>query len=254
MTGSTSPDFDVQVGRSSADLDASHRAGSHRSRPSSTVVTRVGKPRLTGRGASRARPILSAMSCEDGDCTHNWHYAPHRSLYGALELGRGIAVARLRHQKRQAELVYRCCARDTRWDWQVDSRCTYLARLLRDLRLDVAPLIVQLYACGPATCVACCYSTRNARRRYCRFICSTVNPRCGCWPSGTPRSPTTPAPGSPRCATTRSRTRRFASPQRNDSQHDSAVCCGVAQPVDQRREGSVRQVTGQHRQVCRRRG
>ncbi|WP_200211524.1 hypothetical protein [Micromonospora coerulea] len=89
------------------------------------------------------------MSCEDGDCPHKWHYAPHRSLYGALELGRGLAVARLRRQPQRAGLVYRCCSRDTRWDWQIDSRSTYLARLLRDLHLDVAPLIAQLYACGP---------------------------------------------------------------------------------------------------------
>ncbi|MGC5021350.1 hypothetical protein [Micromonospora sp. DT47] len=89
------------------------------------------------------------MGCEDGDCAHSWHYAPYRSLYGALELGRGVAVARLRHQRQRAELVYQCCGRDTRWDWQTDSRSTYLARLLRDLRLDVAPLIAQLHACGP---------------------------------------------------------------------------------------------------------
>ncbi|WP_327039623.1 hypothetical protein [Micromonospora maris] len=42
-----------------------------------------------------------------------------------------------------------CTGRDTRWDWQVDDRYTYLARLLHDLRLDLAPLVTQLRACGP---------------------------------------------------------------------------------------------------------
>ena len=31
----------------------------------------------------------------------------------------------------------------------LDDRCTYLARLVRDLRLDSAPLVAQLRACGP---------------------------------------------------------------------------------------------------------
>ncbi|WP_203901341.1 hypothetical protein [Virgisporangium aliadipatigenens] len=89
------------------------------------------------------------MTCESGDCPHSWHYAPHRSLRGALQRGRGLAVARLRDRPEDARLVYECTGRDARWDWQVDARCTYLARLLRDLRLDPAPLVAQLRACGP---------------------------------------------------------------------------------------------------------
>lgn len=93
--------------------------------------------------------MLAAMTCEGGDCPHEWHYAPSRSLLGALQRGRGLAVARLRDRPEHAPLVYECASRDTRWDWQVDDRCTYLARLLRDLRLDLGPLVVQLRACGP---------------------------------------------------------------------------------------------------------
>jgi hypothetical protein len=93
--------------------------------------------------------ILAAMSREDGDCAHDGHYAPYRSLRGALQRGRGIAVARLRHRPQRSDLVYECASRETRWDWQVDSRCTYLARLLRDLRLDPAALVERLSACGP---------------------------------------------------------------------------------------------------------
>lgn len=93
--------------------------------------------------------MLPAMTCESGDCPHDWHYPPYRSLLGALQRGRGLAVARLRDRPEHAPLVYECTSRDTRWDWQVDGRCTYLARLLRDLRLDLAPLVAQLRACGP---------------------------------------------------------------------------------------------------------
>jgi hypothetical protein len=93
--------------------------------------------------------MLAAMTVETGDHQHDWRYAPHDTLLGALQRGRGIAVARLRDQPEHAPLIYECISRDTRWDWQVDDRCTYLARLLRDLRLDPAPLVTQLRACGP---------------------------------------------------------------------------------------------------------
>jgi hypothetical protein len=73
-------------------------------------------------------------------------YAPVRSLLGALERGRGSAVAYLRHDPAQALLVYQCAAHDTRWDQHRDSRAGYLARLVRDLRLDPGPLIRQLHA------------------------------------------------------------------------------------------------------------
>ncbi|OHV57970.1 hypothetical protein [Pseudofrankia sp. BMG5.36] len=83
------------------------------------------------------------------DDPQDWHYAPSGTLHGALQRGHGIAVIKLRRDREQAGLVYACTSRDTRWDWQVDDRYTYLARLLRDLHLDPAPLITQLHACGP---------------------------------------------------------------------------------------------------------
>jgi len=48
-----------------------------------------------------------------------------------------------------SDLVWECLRRDYRWDWQVDDRYVYLARLVRDLRLDMAGLDRQLRACGP---------------------------------------------------------------------------------------------------------
>ncbi|WP_035924284.1 hypothetical protein [Pseudofrankia saprophytica] len=89
------------------------------------------------------------MSIEAEDIPPAWHYASYRSLLGELQRGHGIAVVRLRGQPEHAQIVYECTSRDTRWDWQVDNRRGYLARLLRDLRLDLAPLIAQLRACGP---------------------------------------------------------------------------------------------------------
>jgi hypothetical protein len=89
------------------------------------------------------------MISEGAGSPHDWQYAHSRSLRGALQRGRGIAVARLRDRPEDAELVYECTSRDTRWDDGLDNRCTYLARLIRDLRLDPAPLVAQLRACGP---------------------------------------------------------------------------------------------------------
>lgn len=83
------------------------------------------------------------------DSPNDWRYAPYRTLRGALQRGRGTAAARLRERPDRAQLVYECTSRDTRWDQQVDDRYTYLARLLRELRLDPTPLVRQLRACGP---------------------------------------------------------------------------------------------------------
>ena len=87
--------------------------------------------------------MLTVMNSDSADSPQDWHYAPYRSLRGALQRGSGIAVARLHAQPEQAQLVYECTSRDTRWDWQVDDRYTYLARLLRDLNLEPAPLVEQ---------------------------------------------------------------------------------------------------------------
>jgi hypothetical protein len=93
--------------------------------------------------------MLAVMTSEPESDPGGWRYAPYRSLRGALQRGRGIAVAELRDRPEHARLVYECTSRDTRWDWMVDDRYTYLARLLRDLSLDPAPLVAQLRACGP---------------------------------------------------------------------------------------------------------
>jgi hypothetical protein len=93
--------------------------------------------------------MLPLMTTDGAASADGWDYAPYRSTRGALQRGRGLAVARLRDRPERAELVYECTSRDTRWSRQVDARCGYLARLLRDLRLDPAPLIAQLRACGP---------------------------------------------------------------------------------------------------------
>lgn len=42
-------------------------------------------------------------------------------------------------------LVADCLRRDYRWDWQVDERDVYLARLVRDLRLPVEPIAARLF-------------------------------------------------------------------------------------------------------------
>jgi hypothetical protein len=76
----------------------------------------------------------------------SWHYAPHVTLRGALQRGRGIGVLRLRDHTDPAPLVYECAGRDTRWDSQVEDRPAWVARLLRDHRLDPAPLIARLRA------------------------------------------------------------------------------------------------------------
>ena len=89
------------------------------------------------------------MASNRRDSPSDWRYAPYRTLRGALQRGCGTAAVRLRDRPDQAQLVYECTSRDTRWDRQVDDRYTYLARRLRDLRLDLTPLVTQLRACGP---------------------------------------------------------------------------------------------------------
>jgi hypothetical protein len=47
------------------------------------------------------------------------------------------------------DLVMACIRRDHRWDWQVDDREIYLARLVRDLPLPVEAITARLYAAPP---------------------------------------------------------------------------------------------------------
>ena len=88
------------------------------------------------------------MSDEDEDApAHRWFYADTRTLEGALQRGRGAGALRaLRDPQQAAEAVYACIRRDHRWDWSIDERETYLARLVRDLGLDLAPITAQLWS------------------------------------------------------------------------------------------------------------
>ncbi|WP_052070056.1 hypothetical protein [Streptacidiphilus albus] len=88
------------------------------------------------------------MSNEDEDVpAHRWFYADTRTLEGALQRGRGVGALRaLKDPQQAAEAVYACIRRDHRWDWQIDERGTYLARLVRDLGLDTAPITAQLWS------------------------------------------------------------------------------------------------------------
>lgn len=62
-------------------------------------------------------------------------------------LGRGACQA---GSTRDAPaLVSACLRRDYRWDWGVDERDVYLARLVRDLRMPIAPIAAQLYEAPP---------------------------------------------------------------------------------------------------------
>jgi hypothetical protein len=90
------------------------------------------------------------MSQESDNPLHDWYYAGP-TLEGFLQRGHGIGVIRAMRQRddpRTAQVVYSCIARDHRWDWQVDERSVYLARLVRDLGLGTAPLIEQMWRTG----------------------------------------------------------------------------------------------------------
>jgi hypothetical protein len=73
-------------------------------------------------------------------------YEPSNTLAGQLQrgLGRGALGAR-----DDAAAVYACVREDYRWWWHIDERAVYLARLIRDLDLSVAPLIDRLHAADP---------------------------------------------------------------------------------------------------------
>ncbi|MER6254014.1 hypothetical protein ABT224_21925 [Streptomyces sp. NPDC001584] len=71
-------------------------------------------------------------------------YAPHHSLEGLLQRGRGLgAVRALQDPAAAAPFVYDGIRRDWRWDG-IDERSLYLARLVRDLELSPTPLVEQL--------------------------------------------------------------------------------------------------------------
>jgi hypothetical protein len=58
-----------------------------------------------------------------------------------LQRGLGRGAIRAATEAGAAEAVVRCLERDQRWDTQVENRTVYLARLVRDLGLPVAPLL-----------------------------------------------------------------------------------------------------------------
>ncbi len=66
-----------------------------------------------------------------------------------MQRGLGYAAYRAPRDPAGAQLAGECLRRDHRWDWQVDNRIVYLARLVRDVRLDITPLVGQLRARGP---------------------------------------------------------------------------------------------------------
>lgn len=70
--------------------------------------------------------------------------APADTLAGMLHRGRGRGAVLATTDPHSADLVHDCVAHDYRWDWQVDSRTVYLARLVRDLALPPHPITALL--------------------------------------------------------------------------------------------------------------
>ncbi|MFJ6774526.1 hypothetical protein ACIQOV_26820, partial [Kitasatospora sp. NPDC091257] len=63
-------------------------------------------------------------------------------LLGLLQRGRGQGVlVAAADRSSVADLVYGCIRWDWRWDSQVDDRHLYLARLIRDLKLPLGPVV-----------------------------------------------------------------------------------------------------------------
>jgi len=89
------------------------------------------------------------MTCDTDHCDHDWHYASPRTVAGALQRGLGRGARRAMVDPAAPDLVTDCLRRDYRWSWQVDQRDVYLARLVRDLRLPLAPITALLYAAPP---------------------------------------------------------------------------------------------------------
>jgi hypothetical protein len=79
----------------------------------------------------------------------DWHYASPNTVAGALQHGLGRGAYRAMSDPDAPDLVAACLRRDHRWDWQVDERDVYLARLVRDLRMPIAPIITRLHTAPP---------------------------------------------------------------------------------------------------------
>ncbi|MET8539080.1 hypothetical protein ABZW03_00255 [Kitasatospora sp. NPDC004799] len=73
---------------------------------------------------------------------HDDHYAPPTTLLGLLQRGRGQgALIAAEDRSTVADLVHGCIRWEWRWDRQADHRDLYLARLIRDLELPLAPVV-----------------------------------------------------------------------------------------------------------------
>lgn len=76
------------------------------------------------------------------DPMHTDHYAPTTTLPGLLQRGRGQgALLAAESGPSVAELVHGCIRWEWRWDPRVDDRDLYLARLIRDSGLPLAPVV-----------------------------------------------------------------------------------------------------------------
>lgn len=71
--------------------------------------------------------------------------APADTLAGMLHRGHGRGAVLATTDPDAADLVRDCVAHDYRWDWQVDDRTVYLARLVRDLALPLDPITALLH-------------------------------------------------------------------------------------------------------------
>jgi hypothetical protein len=85
------------------------------------------------------------MSRATDDCDESWHYSSPRTLAGALQRGLGRGAYQAMSDPGSPELVAECLRRDYRWDWQVDEREIYLARLVRDLRMPIEQVAAGLF-------------------------------------------------------------------------------------------------------------
>ncbi|MFE7137152.1 hypothetical protein ACFVAG_05355 [Streptomyces sp. NPDC057644] len=86
---------------------------------------------------------------------HEMPYAHPDSMDGLLQRGRGLgAVRALRDRRGAAAFVYDGIRRDWRWD-ETDDRSLYLARLIRDGELSLAP-VVGMLASDEDTCSGAC--------------------------------------------------------------------------------------------------
>ncbi|MFE2917102.1 hypothetical protein [Kitasatospora indigofera] len=79
-----------------------------------------------------------------GGDDQDWRYAPVTTLEGLLQRGRGLGAMLAPDDPEAARLVLDCIRRDCRWDTLVDQRHRYLARLVRDLGLPLAPVTALL--------------------------------------------------------------------------------------------------------------